>query len=142
MSLLVPLVGLSSSSSSCQQHHPTGLCWASSPEGRAVKKDLSPPSFLTALGDGAHTGFFPYFTSKHKKFWRPWRWRPSLLFMRRHCGRALGILSAFSYVLMRLIPFPPKGHYFLPFEVFLNYMDLLLLVPSSTADPLIILFAT
>lgn len=32
---------------------------------------------------------------------------------------------------------PPEGHCFLPFQVFLNYMDLPLLVPRSTADPLI-----
>ena len=113
------------------------------PKGTAVKKDLSPPSFHAAFGDGSHTGFFPYFTLKNKeKFWRPGRRRISLSFKRRCCGRALGILSAFSCVLKRFIPFSPKGHCFFPFQVFLNYMDLPLPVPSSTADPLITPFAT
>lgn len=32
------------------------------PKRRPVKKDLSLPSFHTALGDQSHMGFFPYFT--------------------------------------------------------------------------------
>lgn len=112
ISLLVPIVGFSSTGSPCQQHHPTGCSggiftapFDLFPNGRDTKKGLLPPLFHAALDDGSHTGFFPCFTLKSKKFWRPGRWRTSLSFKRRNCSRALKILSAFSCVLKRFILF-------------------------------------